>query len=257
MAMLEGKTAVVTGASRGIGLGIAARFLAEGARVVLASRTPPPELPGPGRGEALWRACDVARAADVEALFGYVRDELGRLDVLVNNAGVQIEKTLAETSEEEWDRLMGINLKGLFLCSRAAIAIMRTHGGGAILNLGSIAGLVSDHAMAAYNASKAGVHGLTRSIAVDHGHEGIRCNAICPGWIMTEMSRDALALADDPAAAERKAVARHPVGRLGRPEDIAAMAAWLASDDAAFASGQLFTVDGGLTAGSPINPTLD
>ena len=131
---------------------------------------------------------------------------------------------------------------------------MRALGGGVIINIGSTSGQLADRSMAIYNASKAWVHGLTRSIAVDHGRDGIRCNAICPGWTATDLVVQAFALADDPAAAEAAAVARHPVGRLGRPEDIAAMAAWLASDEAGFATGQLFTVDGGLTAASPIDP---
>ena len=255
MSMLDGKTAIVTGASRGIGLAIARRFVQEGARVVIASRSAPPDdLPS---GACTWRAADIADPVQVAALFDGAVADLGRLDVLVNNAGVQLEKSVAETSDEEWDWLMGINLKGLFLCSRAAVRLMRAQGGGVIVNLGSVSGQIADYAMAAYCASKAGVHLLTRAIAVDHGPEGIRCNAICPGWIRTEMMDQAFALADDPAAAERRALARHPLGRLGTPEDIAAMAAWLASDEAGFVSGQLFTVDGALTAASPIKPTPD
>ena len=134
---------------------------------------------------------------------------------------------------------------------RAFIPVMPE--GGAIINIGSISGRVADPSMALYNASKAFVHGLTRSIAVDHGPD-IRCNAICPGWIETGMLEAGFAQAGDPAAAEADALARHPVRRFGRPEDIAAMAVWLASDEAGFATGQLFTVDGGLTAASPLNP---
>jgi len=253
--MLTAKTAIVTGASRGIGLAIARRFLEEGAQVVIASRSAPPD---DMQSEACrWHAADIANPEQVAALFDDVVAQHGRVDVLVNNAGVQLEKALAETSEEDWDWLMGINLKGLFLCSRAAIRRMQGQGGGVILNLGSVSGQIAEYGMAAYCASKAGVHGLTRSIAVDHGPEGIRCNAICPGWIRTEMMDQAFALADDPAGAERRALARHPLGRMGVPEDIAAMAAWLASDEAGFVSGQFFTVDGALTAASPIKPTPD
>ena len=256
MPLLTGKTAIVTGASRGIGLAIARRFAEEGARVLVASRSAPPE--DMQTGSCRWHAADISDPAQVEALFDQAVAQVGRVDVLVNNAGVQLEKTLAETSEEDWDWLMGINLKGLFLCSRAAIRQMRHQGGGgAILNLGSVSGQIADYGLAAYCASKAGVHGLTRAIAVDHGPEGIRCNAICPGWIRTEMVDQAFAQADDPSDAERRALARHPLGRMGAPEDIAAMAAWLASDEASFVSGQFFTVDGALTAASPIKPTPD
>jgi NAD(P)-dependent dehydrogenase (short-subunit alcohol dehydrogenase family) len=255
MSMLTGKTAIVTGASRGIGLAIARRFVEEGARVLIASRSAPPE--DMQEGSSVWQVADIADPAQVAALFEHAAAQFGRIDVLVNNAGVQLEKTIAETSDEDWDWLMGINLKGLFLCSRAAVRLMRGQGGGAIVNLGSVSGQIADYGLAAYCASKAGVHGLTRAIAVDHGPEGIRCNAICPGWIRTDMLDEAFAVADDPAAAERRALARHPLGRMGKPEDIAAMAAWLASDEASFVSGQFFTVDGAMTAASPIKPTPD
>jgi len=255
MPLLTEKTAIVTGASRGIGLAIARRFAAEGARVVIASRSAPPA--DIESGVCRWQEADVSNPEQVEALFEQAAARSGRVDVLVNNAGVQLEKTVADTSEAEWDWLMAINLKGLFLCSRAAVRRMRGQGGGVIVNLGSVSGQIAEYAMAAYCASKAGVHGLTRAIAVDHGPEGVRCNAILPGWIRTEMMDQAFALAEDPAAVERRALARHPLGRMGTPEDIAAMAAWLASDEAEFVSGQFFTVDGALTAASPIKPTPD
>jgi meso-butanediol dehydrogenase/(S,S)-butanediol dehydrogenase/diacetyl reductase len=133
---------------------------------------------------------------------------------------------------------------------------MAGNGGGTIINIGSISGDHADPSMALYNASKAFVHGLTRSIAVDHGHQGIRCNAICPGWIMTEMADAAFDLADDPDAAKADALARHAAGRFGQPQDIAHAALWLASDAASFITGQTLTIDGGLVAASPLRPGL-
>ena len=180
-------------------------------------------------------------------------DRFGGLDILVNNAGIQIEKTVLDTSDDDWDALMGVNAKGVFMACRAMIPLMKR--GGVIINIGSISGNVADPSLALYNASKAFVHGLTRSIAVDHGPK-IRCNAICPGWIMTGMADAAFAVADDPDTAKADALARHPAGRFGQPEDIAALAVWLASDESAFTTGQCFTVDGGMTSASPLNPGL-
>ena len=249
MGSLRGAAVVVTGASSGIGLAVAERFVAVGAGMMTGSRREPPE--GLGR----WVCTDVADPVQAGALVAAAVDAFGRVDVVVNNAGVQVEKTVADTTDDEFDYVMGVNVRGVFNMCRAAVRQMRSQAdGGVIVNVGSISGRVSDHGMAVYNASKAAVHGLTRSIAVDHGAEGIRCNAVLPGWIATPMADTAFALAADPAAARAKAVDRHPVGRLGRPEDVAGLVLWLASDEASFVSGSLFTIDGGLTAQSPIAP---
>lgn len=246
MGMLEGKTALITGGRQGIGRGIAERFADEGARVSVTGRgSRPQDLPE----RFDWYGCDVSDGGAVAGLAGH----FDGLDVLVNNAGVQIEKTVLETSDADWDQLMGTNAKGVFLMCRAFIP--RMSQGGSIINIGSISGTTADPGLALYNASKAFVHGLTRSIAVDHG-PAVRCNAICPGWIMTGMADAAFEVAGDPVTAKQDALARHPAGRFGQPEDIAAMAAWLASDQSAFATGQLFTIDGGMTAASPLNPGL-
>ena len=190
----------------------------------------------------------------------YVVDEtlkaFERIDILVNNAGIQIEKTVADTSDEDWDYLMGVNARGVFMMCREIIKLMENQGGGSIINISSISALHADTSMALYNASKAFVNGLTRSIAVDHGQKGIRCNAICPGWIMTEMADEGFAMAENPEAAKADALLRHPAGRFGQPGDIARAAVWLASDDAEFITGQTLTVDGGLVAASPLQPTL-
>jgi NAD(P)-dependent dehydrogenase (short-subunit alcohol dehydrogenase family) len=180
-----------------------------------------------------------------------VTDLAKPIDILVNNAGVQVEKTVVDSLDADWEAVIGVNCRGVFNVCRAFIPVMPK--GGSIINIGSISGQVADPAMALYNASKAFVHGLTRSIAVDHGPD-IRCNAICPGWIETGMLEAGFDQAVDPEAARADAVQRHPVRRFGRPEDIAAMAVWLASDEAGFATGQLFTVDGGMTAASPLKP---
>ena len=212
----------------------------------------PEELPS----EVQWVTADLSKRSAVDELRTALVREFGALDVLVNNSGVQIEKTVLETTDEDWDMLMGVNAKGLFMTCRAMIPIMGQNGtDGSIINIGSISGRNADPGLAIYNASKAFVHGLTRSIAVDHGPQ-VRCNAIAPGWIMTGMADAAYALSTGPKAAEDDAKNRHAVGRFGRPEDIAAIAVWLASDESAFATGQIYVVDGGLTAASPINTGL-
>lgn len=243
---LANKVALVTGGRQGIGRAIAETFLREGAKVWVCGRG---DRPNDLAVDMHWQQTDVASNEQVQALLA----QIGQLDILVNNAGVQIEKTILDTSDDDWQRLMGVNARGVFNCIRAAIPHMSE--GGSIINIGSISGSTADPGLALYNASKAFVHGLTRSVAVDHGPH-IRCNAICPGWIMTDMAESAFAVAADPAAAQIDALARHPAGRFGQPQDIANMALWLAGDESQFATGQLFTVDGGLTAASPLNPSL-
>lgn len=252
MGKLSEKHALVTGGSRGIGRGIVNAFVAAGARVSTCGRGPRP----PNLADAVsWHTVDVSNPAEVRALAEAVT-AADDLHILVNNAGIQIEKTIVESTDDDWDQLMGANARGVFNCCRAFIPRMSASGGGSIINIGSISGRAADPSLALYNASKAFVHGLTRSIAVDHGADGIRCNAIAPGWIMTEMASAAFALASNPLAAEQDALARHAAGRFGQPADIANTAVWLASEDAAFATGQVFVIDGGLTAASPLQPGL-
>ncbi|MFC3613355.1 SDR family NAD(P)-dependent oxidoreductase [Lutimaribacter marinistellae] len=242
MTRLASKRAFVTGGRQGIGRAIVEAFLREGAEVVTCGRGDAPEgLP------CSWYNLDVSDPAAVTA----VAEAIGALDILVNNAGVQVEKSITDSTDADWELVIGANCRGVFNCCRAFIPTMRP--GASIVNIGSISGHVADPSMALYNASKAFVHGLTRSVAVDHGPD-IRCNAICPGWINTGMLEAGFDLAGDPIAAKRDAIARHPVRRFGQPGDIASMAVWLASDEAGFATGQLFTVDGGMTAASPLNP---
>lgn len=244
-------TAIVTGGGRGIGRAIVDRLRSDGANVVTCGRSSRPvEL----AAEVLWVSADVADPEQATELVRRANDAFGEVSLLVNNAGVQVERTVPDSTDDDWDLVVGVNCRGPFNLCRAVLPQMAEHGG-VIVNIGSISGNLADPSMALYNASKAFVHGLTRSIAVDHGPR-VRCNAISPGWISTEMAQEAFALALDPEAAKLDAVARHPAGRLGRPVDIANLVAWLASSEAAWITGQCFTADGGMSVASPLRPGL-
>ena len=245
------KTAIVTGGSRGIGRAIVDRLHQDGLNIVTCGRGDRPDgLPN----EIIWLKADITKLEDAIAVCQQARDTFGSIDVLVNNAGTQVEKTIADSTDDDWQLVIDTNCKGVFNMCREALKDMTTSKGN-IINIGSISGHVSDPSMALYNASKAFVHGLTRSIAIDHGPQ-VRCNAVCPGWIMTQMAEDGFALAKDPERAMSDALARHPVGRFGKPEDIANIISWLASDESSYVSGACMTVDGGMTSASPLNPGL-
>ena len=238
---------VVTGASSGIGEAIARRFVADGWDVLTGSRRQP-DLAGAG-----WLQTDVADPAQANALVAAAVERFGQIDALVNNAGMQVEKTIADTTDEEFDLVIDVNVRGVFNMCRAAVRQMTGQtDGGVIINIASIAATHADASMAVYSASKGAVEALTRAIAIDHGHQGIRCVAVSPGWINTVLADAAFDMQPDPEAARVEALRRHPVGRLGTPDDIAEAVAWLASPMAGFVSGSVLTVDGGLTAQSPI-----
>jgi NAD(P)-dependent dehydrogenase (short-subunit alcohol dehydrogenase family) len=239
------KVALVTGASRGIGAAIAERFAREGLRVVGVSRAPfDSEL---GIESVI---ADVSSPTDVVHVVDDVIQRHGRLDVLVNNAAIEHEGTVVDTTPDEWDHVMAVNLRSVFLCAKFAIPHMR-NAGGVIINVASVDGLWAEPALAAYCAAKGGVIALTRAIAIDHGHEGIRCSCICPSYVATDMLEQFYDAQPDPAAARADAAGLHPLGRISSPEEVAALALWLSSDEASFATGQAYVLDGGLTAGRP------
>ena len=243
---LAGKVAIVTGSSRGIGLAIARRFAAEGAAVVInyvgreaeaAAAVTAIEAAG---GRAFAVQADVSRSADVARLVRMAREHFGRIDILVNNAGVMVTKGVLETTEEDWDRTIDVNLKGAYLCSKAVAPVMLEQQGGTIINISSNSGLYHPSAMrfTEYVVSKAGMNGLTKALALALGPH-ISVNAICPGWIRTDMMEDI----DEEVHA--RILAETALNRWGTPEDVAASAAFLASADAAFITGELLIVAGG------------
>ena len=247
---LAGKTAIVTGGGRGIGSGITRRFVEEGARVAIVQRNPPPrELLA---SHVIFVPADISRSDEIAKAVEECMARLGWLDILVNNAGIMFERTVDEMSEGEWDRMMTINLKAPFLLTRQAMPEFRKRGGGSIINIGSIEGLASNPGHPAYSASKAGLHGFTAAVAVDHGREGIRCNAIAPGWINSELSEVYIDSMPDSARVRRELLAMHPVGRLGEPGDVGNLAVWLASDESSFVTGQVYVIDGGRTKKLPL-----
>lgn len=253
MEMAKGKVAIVTGGARGIGRAIAEKLHNEGATVIIGDVMDANLDDDSESSSFSFMRLDVSDAASVKEVMQQVVDQYGRLDILVNNAGIMFERLMEDTSEEDWDRMMNINVKGVFLCSKYAMGPMRDSGGGAIVNIGSIEGIVNNPEHTAYAASKGAVHALTRAIAVDEGHRSkVRCNSVCPGWINTELNEAYFDQLKYPEEGKKEIEKLHPVGRMGTPEDIANMVCWLTSDDAGFVSGQEFVVDGGRTA----RPTL-
>ena len=253
MPRLSGKIALITGGGTGIGRACALAFAAEGAKVAIAGRRKEP-LEGVAReiqasgASALVVGCNVVNRTAVNSAIAAVTGHFGGLDILVNNAGAIVVGSVEETSDEDWDLVIGTNLTGTFLVSRAAIPALRQSGGGSIINIGSYLGIAGRRQRAAYCAAKAGVAGLTRAMALDHAPDKIRVNCICPAMIETEMATQSLSKAADPEAARRQRIAEIPLGRLGKPGDVAFLAVYLASAESSWVTGVSFPVDGGQTA---------
>lgn len=243
---LTGKVAIVTGASKGIGRGIALRFAQAGANVICVSRTEADviavsEAINSSGGKSGYFAADIARGEQVAALVASVLDQNERIDILVNNAGVTRDGLLMRMSETDWDAVLDINLKGAFHTTKAVIRPMMKQRSGRIVNITSIVGLTGNGGQTNYSASKAGLIGFTKSTAKEFASRGITVNCVAPGYIETDMTE---AISE---AAKEKLLSQIPLGRIGQADDIAGMVQFLASDEAGYITGQTFTVDGGIT----------
>ncbi len=250
---IKDKVALITGAAKGIGKGCASVFAEAGAYVAVvdidekAGPTTVDEIREAG-GKAQFFRCDVSKTEEVQALIRAVLEELGRIDILFNNAGYHISKNVEQTSEEEWDYIINTNLKSVFLCSKFAMPHLRETKG-CIINTSSMVGIVGQSSAGAYAASKGGIVAMSKGMALDFAKDGIRVNCICPGWIQTPLSEDWFGQQDDPDAAREYIYSRHPFGRIGTVEECGRAALFLASSDAAFVTGVALGVDGGITLG--------
>jgi NAD(P)-dependent dehydrogenase (short-subunit alcohol dehydrogenase family) len=249
---LEGKVALVTGGTSGIGRDTAVLFAKAGAKVVVAGRREREgeetvELVRAAGGDGLFVKTDVSKATEVDALVQKTVERFGRLDVAFNNAGIEgVFAPIIRQSEEDWDRTIAINLKGVWLCLKYEIRqMLKQGGGGAIVNMASIIGLVGSAGVAAYSASKHGVIGLTKTAALENAKSGIRINAVCPGFTETPMADRTLRA----PAVRQYVLSCHPIGRLGKPAEIAEAVVWMCSDRASFMTGQSLVLDGGFLAG--------
>jgi len=250
---LKDKVAVVTGAAMGIGKGIAQVFSREGARVVIvdvnedAGQRTADEIERSGR-DAFFIQADVANEEQVKTMADAAVERYGTVNVLVNNAGIGVYKSVLGTSSQEWDRCLNVNLKGVFLCSKYIIPHMQQAGGGVIINIASVHAVATVAATAPYAASKGGVLALTRNMAIDYAKDHIRVNAICPGWVYTPLIEGIFRASGDPEGMKKRITERQLLGRLGTPEDIGYAALYLACEESSFVTGTALFVDGGLTA---------
>ncbi len=244
---LEGRVAIVTGGRGGAGRAVCERLEREGARVYAADLSNEGTMgDAPAAGEFV--PFDVTDEAAVIDGIATINQDCGRLDIVVNAAGIEIEKTVEETTLDEWNRIFAINVTGTYLTSKHALPLLRGSGHASIINFGSYDGYIADPKLAAYCATKGAVHMITKAMAVDHGPEGIRVNAICPGYIDTPMLEQFYPDGVDPAEARAEAEFVHPLRTIGTPTDMANLVFWLASDEARYATGQLWVLDGGLSA---------
>lgn len=252
---LDGRVALITGASSGFGAAIAQLFAQAGAQLTLAARRAQRLAQvaaslGVSDERIAIAPTDVTDEAQVRRMLDVTLDRFGRLDILVNSAGIIARTPVAEIARADWDRLLAVNLTGPFLSCKHALPHMIAQGDGRIVNIASYLGLFAGSGSTpAYNASKGGVVMLTRSIAVKHGPDGVRANAICPGFIKTELNRDIIDGAPDPAAKERAIASAYPLRRLGTPDDVAYAALYFASDASNWVTGECLLLEGGLTAG--------
>ena len=249
---LQDRVALVTGAGSGIGRATALRLAQEGARVAVvdwnaATGQETAQRIAELEQQAIFVQADVSKVADTERIVAETVARFGQLNILVNDAAVMLEKTAVDTTEEDWDRIVDINLKGTFFCAKYAILQFRRQGqGGVIVNMASVNSFFAEGGIAAYCATKGGIAQLTRALAMDHSGEGIRVNAICPGWIETPMNANFFAIGPH---IREQAAKLHAIRRIGQPEEVANAVAFLASDESAFMTGSLLTVDGGFSAG--------
>jgi NAD(P)-dependent dehydrogenase (short-subunit alcohol dehydrogenase family) len=252
---LQGRISVVTGAGSGIGRAIANALGGAGSRVVLADIDGTKAEVAAGAicsqgGDARAFKADVADPASVDRLRAFVHEAFGPLDILVNNAAIQVNKKIEDTSPEEWTRQMAVNVGGVFLCSRAFLPDLRQTRG-VIINMSSVNGFFVEPFCAGYCATKGAILAFTKAVAIDHGREGIRVHAICPGYINAGLAEGYFESQPDPAKAREEAGSLHALGRIGQPEEVARAAVFLASNDASFMTGSAVVVDGGFSAGLP------
>lgn len=237
------RTAVITGGAKGIGAACAKLFYEAGANVAVLDLAD--DTSGISDKRWLFLHCDVADASAVHQAFEKIAAQFGTIDFLVNNAGIQRYGSVTETSEEEWDLVMNVNLKSVFLCTKYALPFMQKQQAGVVINIASVQAFLSQQIVAAYTTAKTAILGLTRSIAVDYAPY-IRCVAVCPGTIDTPMLRNAIALSPDPEAVMQECIDMHLAKRIGTPEEVAGLVLYLCDDKAAFITGQAIRIDGGL-----------